>query len=82
MTIAAPVYEREENAEGNKRNLGVYEFEQLPVPGDGFNIPHANGRVGRYRVLRLVHEPLMQGAPSIPDRYSAFVYVALIDEFW
>ena len=80
--IAVPVFQRDPDTGEQKNRLGVFEFVQLPSPGDDFNIQHYNGRVGRYRVLRVAHEPLRVGETCDPKRSSAYVYVAFIDEFW
>jgi hypothetical protein len=82
--IAAPVFVRHPSTgEAAEESLGVFEFLQLPAPSDGFNILHDNGRVARYRVLRVMHEPLRVGQTcDDPDRFSAFVFVVFIDEHW
>lgn len=83
MTIAAPVFQHDAVTLEHLRNLGVFEFEQLPAPDDRFNFTQANGRVGRYRVLYVAHEPYRAGEPrGDPDRFSALVHVVFIDEFW
>lgn len=81
--IAVPVFQRDPVTLEHQKNLGDFEFAQLPAPGDQFNIPHANGRVGLYRVICVAHEPLRVGEPRRdPERSSAFVHVAFLNEYW
>ena len=81
MTIKAPVFKRDPKTLEQLANLGVFEFEQLPAPGDFFNIARPSGAVEEYRVIGVAHEPNREGERLKSDQYRAFVYVTFINLF-
>ena len=87
MTSMAPVFRRNAQTHEQDANLGVFEFAQLPIPGDLFNIQNQQKPVRGYRftieecrVICVSHEPNRRGEVIGADRYRAFVYVELIRE--
>ena len=87
--ITVPVFERDPITGQQKRNLGMFQFLQLPAPGDPFTIPRdgwvdgkEQGPAAYYRVLYVGHEPMPEGQRAPPGQCAAFVHVEFMGEYW
>jgi hypothetical protein len=87
--ITAPVFEHDPITGEKKRNLGSFQFVQLPAPGDRFTIPRdgwvdgkEQGPAAYYRVLYVGHEPMPEGQRAPPGQCAAFVHVEFMGEYW
>ncbi len=77
--MSAPLLVKQD---GKERLWTVYQFAQLPSPGDRINITATNGRVQCLRVSHILHEPLAEGERLTPDSHTASVHAEWIEEFW
>ena len=87
--ITVPVFERDAITGQQKRNLGMFQFLQLPAPGDRFTIPRDGWVAGKeqgpavcYRVQYVNHEPMPEGQRAPPGQCAAFVHVEFMGEYW
>lgn len=83
--ITVPVFERDPITGKQKRNLGAFQFLQLPAPGDRFTIPRDGWLDGKeqgppacYRVRCVNHAPMPEGQRAPPGYFLAFVHVEFL----
>lgn len=76
--FVCPIFERVPTTWEHIRNLGAFQFDALPSPGDRVHITHIAASYGIYRVLCIAHEPTREGEEIDIGAYRSIVYVEFL----
>lgn len=79
--ISAPILELDGTGQ-RERNLGSFEFAQLPAPGDRVLLPAKDGRALIYKVVYVDYSPLRPGEKPGEGWAMAVVNVTYLEGYW